>query len=301
MSEQPHSAEYFGEARDFWWNRDFLELMSRRWKLEDVRCVLDVGCGIGHWGRCLAPFLSTDATVLGIDREPSWVAKAEAIAGERQLSRQFSYRQGSAEELPAPDCSFDMVTCQTLLIHVADPPRVLREMQRTLKPGGLLAVCEPNNVSLDLSNLDMLEPIEEIVETVKCQMICERGKMKLGEGYNSLGPQVPGIFSELGLREIQVHHSDKVAAMYPPYQTDEQRALLKQSLEWQEKDFWRWDRNDTQRYFLAGGGTPEQFETYWASGVKGCRDHAEALRGGRYHGASAVQMFLVSGRKPHAF
>jgi 2-polyprenyl-3-methyl-5-hydroxy-6-metoxy-1,4-benzoquinol methylase len=54
VSEKPHSADYFGATRDFWWNHDFLELMSARWRLAAVRSVLDVGCGVGHWGRCLA-------------------------------------------------------------------------------------------------------------------------------------------------------------------------------------------------------------------------------------------------------
>ncbi len=43
-----HSAEYFGETRDHWWNIDYLELIGRRLALERARDVLDVGCGVGH-------------------------------------------------------------------------------------------------------------------------------------------------------------------------------------------------------------------------------------------------------------
>ena len=46
-----HSAEYFGDTRDYWWNADFLELMGKRLSLDRARDVLDVGCGVGHWGR----------------------------------------------------------------------------------------------------------------------------------------------------------------------------------------------------------------------------------------------------------
>ena len=28
-----HSEEYFGDFRDYWYNRDFLELMAKRWEL----------------------------------------------------------------------------------------------------------------------------------------------------------------------------------------------------------------------------------------------------------------------------
>ena len=64
-----HSAECFGDTRDHWWNLDFLRLMARRWKLDAVRDVLDVGCGVGHWGMLLASVLPDDARVTGVDRE----------------------------------------------------------------------------------------------------------------------------------------------------------------------------------------------------------------------------------------
>jgi hypothetical protein len=53
-----HSAEYFGAERDLWWNRDFLELLSRRFRLGTARSLLDVGSGLGHWGALLAPLLT---------------------------------------------------------------------------------------------------------------------------------------------------------------------------------------------------------------------------------------------------
>jgi hypothetical protein len=43
QERKPHSAEYFGESRDFWWNQDFLELMAKRLQLAQVESVLDVG------------------------------------------------------------------------------------------------------------------------------------------------------------------------------------------------------------------------------------------------------------------
>jgi hypothetical protein len=40
-----HSAAYFGDTRDYWWNADFLALMGRRLSLDRVHDALDVGCG----------------------------------------------------------------------------------------------------------------------------------------------------------------------------------------------------------------------------------------------------------------
>ena len=117
-----HSAEHFGDTRDHWWNLDFLRLMAKRWKLDAVRDVLDVGCGVGHWGMLLASVMPENVRVTGIDREPSWVEQASARALARGLDGRFSYRQGDAQRLPFPDDSFDLTTCQTR----AHPPCPIR-------------------------------------------------------------------------------------------------------------------------------------------------------------------------------
>lgn len=49
-NQKPHSARYFGATRNFWWHEDFIRLLGARWDLPKAACVLDVGCGIGHWG-----------------------------------------------------------------------------------------------------------------------------------------------------------------------------------------------------------------------------------------------------------
>ena len=97
-----HSAECFGDTRDHWWNRDFLRLMAKRWKLDAVRDVLDVGCGVGHWGVLLASVMPGDVRVTGVDREPSWVEQARARAAARGLDGRFSYQQGEARAPPLP-------------------------------------------------------------------------------------------------------------------------------------------------------------------------------------------------------
>ncbi len=47
-----------------------------------------------------------------------------------------------AEEIPAPDCSFDTVVCTYTLCTIADPVAALREMRRVLRPQGRLLFCE---------------------------------------------------------------------------------------------------------------------------------------------------------------
>ena len=72
----PHSAEQFGPQGDFWWNRDFLDLMAARWRLHEAASLADIGCGVGHWSRLLYPYLRPPARLAGVDREPRWVVEA---------------------------------------------------------------------------------------------------------------------------------------------------------------------------------------------------------------------------------
>src|SRR5262249_4652272 len=197
-----HSAEHFGDTRDHWWNLDFLELMARRLSFDRVRDVLDVGCGVGHWGRLLAQVLPATARVQGVDRDPHWVEHAAArVSG---LGGRFSYQVAVAERLPFADASFDLVTCQTVLIHAPDPGAVIDEMIRVTRPGGLLLAAEPNNIAnaLVFDSVNFHDPVDEVVARVRLQLICERGKAALGEGHNSIGDLLPGLFAERNLGAV---------------------------------------------------------------------------------------------------
>jgi SAM-dependent methyltransferase len=193
--DAPHSSAYFGGQRDHWWNKDYLELLARRWQLDTVRTVLDVGCGIGHWGMLLASVLPAQSQVVGVERDGRSVRRARERARERDLPGQFDYRVGVAEDLPFDDATFDLVTCQTLLIHVPDVGQVISEMRRVVKPGGLLIVAEPNNVAslMVATSRDLGESLAARVERMQFVLTCERGKVVLGEGDNSVGDLVPGI------------------------------------------------------------------------------------------------------------
>jgi SAM-dependent methyltransferase len=297
-----HSAEYFGDTRDHWWNKDFLRLMAERWKLDAVHDVLDVGCGIGHWGMLLASVMREDVRVTGIDRETSWVEQASARARARGLEARFTYRQGEAQRLPFPDDAFDLTTCQTVLIHMPDPSAALAEMVRVTKPGGLVAVAEPNNLteSLLLDSITNQASVDDIVELVRFQLTCERGKVALGEGDNSLGDRVPGLFVAHGLVDLQVHVNDKATAVFPPYAASAQRAFAEESRDRAARGFWNWSETDSRRLFLAGGGAESDFATHFARGLASRDRIVRGLDDGSYHGVVGGEFYLVAGRKPPA-
>jgi SAM-dependent methyltransferase len=299
-TRRPHSAEFFGPERDFWWNLDHLELIASRLGLDAVGSVLDVGCGVGHWGRLLSLVLPADATIAGVDREPSWVLEASTRAQRSGLAERFSYQEGSAEALPFPDASFDLVTCQTLLMHVDSPRAVIEEMLRVTKPGGLVLAAEPNNrvwAVVDTS-ISAGATVEERVELIRFALTCEHGKIALGEGNNSVGDLIPGYLAEHGAIDVQTFIADKPAALVPPYGTEGQQALRDYVMREVEQGTAGWTREDAQRYFVAGGGSPESFDAAWERRLAERRREATALIDGSFHTAGGVLLYVIAGRKP---
>jgi ubiquinone/menaquinone biosynthesis C-methylase UbiE len=295
---RPHSADYLGAWRDHWWHQDFLALIARRCSLSRVKSVLDVGCGIGHWGAALASILPQRARLIGVDREPQWLAQARRRAGKAGLGGRFSFQKASAEALPFPAGSFDLVTCQTLLIHVREPRQVLGEMLRVLKPGGLIMASEPNNLvgASVLSSLSLDEPAALSVARFRFELLCERGKRILGLGNNSVGDLVPGLLAQLGAREIKVYLNDKLTALFAPYAEPGQRAFLKQLRDWFEREVGIGTAEETLRYFLAGGGTRAQFAEHRRRLRRESRTLLAGVEDGSYHCANGHLHYLICAR-----
>ena len=306
IKDKVHSAAFFDEQRDHWWNRDFLELMARRLKLDQARRVLDVGCGMGHWGRALGQVLPHDAQVTGIDRERVWVEEARIktlAAGDDR----FQFEVGSAERLPFADDAFDLVTCQTVLIYMRDPPAVIAEMVRVTRPGGVVLVVEPNNLSQNLvfSDKDFArfiaqrDAIDELIQLIRFELTIERGRQAKGHGFNSVGDLVPGYFAALRLDEIQTYLSDKSFALYPPNSTPLQRAVVRHYVDCAERRNQICDRNQSFVYYLAGGGRAADFEPLWNESLNRLAEFAEDLDRNAIHYGAGTILYLVSARKPH--
>jgi ubiquinone/menaquinone biosynthesis C-methylase UbiE len=104
--------------------------------------LLDCGCGMGALTTSLAEWLAP-GEVIGIDRESSQVQAARAWADEKGVSNVY-FEVGNIYEIPYPDSSFDAAFAFTVLEHVREPLRVMREMRRILKPGGVVGILDPD-------------------------------------------------------------------------------------------------------------------------------------------------------------
>jgi SAM-dependent methyltransferase len=98
------------------------------------RDVLEFGCGAAQWSIALARL---GARPVGIDLSERQLAHARRLVAEAGLD--FPLIHASAERVPLPDASFDVVFCDHGAMTFADPYRTVPEAARVLRPGGLFA------------------------------------------------------------------------------------------------------------------------------------------------------------------
>src|SRR5215208_5175288 len=103
--------------------------------------VLDVATGTGMVAAALARRYG--CSVVGLDQSPEMLAGAQAkLDADSDLAARIELVSGEAESLPFEDGEFDHLTFTYLLRYVEDPAATLRELARTVKPGGRIASLE---------------------------------------------------------------------------------------------------------------------------------------------------------------
>lgn len=293
-------------SRDFWWNSDFLQLMANRWLISADAKVLDVGCGRGHWGRSLAHVLRPSRMVF-LDRDNSGFADLADLneTAFKNSGLEWELIRSNAESIPLASNNFDLVTCQTLLMHVSRPEQVLAEMVRVCKPGGTIVCVEPSDLAncAILSPLFLDQPLSTITRHLHFWATYALGRKTLNLGDVNVGERLPALYKQMNLRNVRVHISDKALFLVPPYEGEEQQTLFEEELKavsgshgsWQ--GIWR--GGEVRKCFLAGGGTELAFEEYLRDIESRLSLITEELVSSSYTKTGGRVLYLVSGLKPN--
>lgn len=110
--------------------------------LHEAKKVLDVGCGTGAMIDMFAK-LMPNTTFVGLDNSHHILAKAE-----ENVLPNTSFTRGEAALLPFEDNSFDFVYTRLVLMHNHIPERIIREMKRVCKPGGMIICVEVDDETM---------------------------------------------------------------------------------------------------------------------------------------------------------
>lgn len=142
MSQSP-SNSYFAQVADQWdeiragyFTEHMRDAAIAKANLPENAVVADVGTGTGFVAHGLA---QRAAHVVGFDASPDMLAVAR-----RNLSTMSNVdlREAAGDQLPVSDGTFDGVFANMFLHHAPDPAGTIKELARTLKPGGVICLTD---------------------------------------------------------------------------------------------------------------------------------------------------------------
>lgn len=110
--------------------------------MEQSGPILDLGCGPGM----LLAAMGGTHQVLGLDVSLEWLVVADRMARAAGVTPALA--AGHAEALPLASGTVGAVAALDVLEHVGDQVATIREIDRVLAPGGVLAAATPNRFSL---------------------------------------------------------------------------------------------------------------------------------------------------------
>jgi 2-polyprenyl-6-hydroxyphenyl methylase/3-demethylubiquinone-9 3-methyltransferase len=161
----------YEQEGDKWWNEDFsLSLIKttinpfrvgyskkiiEKLKINpDGKTALEVGCGGGILCEEIARI---GFRTFGIDPARQSIKAAMEHSDESGLN--INYATGTGENLQFQDNTFEVVFCCDVLEHIRDLPKVISEISRVLKPGGIFIYDTFNRTFL--SKLVVIKILQE--------------------------------------------------------------------------------------------------------------------------------------------
>ncbi len=252
-----HCLGYLDTVSTMSWFQAYKQQTFALLDLHEGDSVLDVGCGTGEDAQALAKLVGRTGRVVAVDSSALAIGEARARASGLGISVEFSVCD--AHRLDFADGTFDGCRVDRVLQHLADPRGALGEMVRVARAGARIVAFDPDWETLVVDAPD--RAVTRRILNLHCDTVLS--------GW--IGRQLPGLFRELGLAEVEVGaHS-----------------LLLYSYAEADPIFWL---ASTAGRAQALGLVSAADAASWLEGLQ------EADRAGRFF--SAGTCFLVSGRKP---
>lgn len=117
--------------------------------------IIDIGAGYGGSARYLAEKFGCHVVALNISEVEN--ERDRQKNKEQGLDHLIDVVDGSFEELPYDENTFDVVWSQDAILHSGNRRKVLEEVDRVLKPGGEFVFTDP--MMVDGTPKEVLQPI----------------------------------------------------------------------------------------------------------------------------------------------
>jgi len=120
----------------------YTERLFREAGIATGQRVLDLGSGVGDVSMLLARIVGPSGEVVGIERDASSIARANARVAEAGL-RNIRFTKVDLNQIVS-DRPFDAAVGRFILMFLPDPACVLRSLAQLVRPGGVVAFQEPS-------------------------------------------------------------------------------------------------------------------------------------------------------------
>jgi len=128
---------FFFKFRDFLFPR---KNILKEVKIEPGFCVLDYGCGPGSYSVVAAELVGEEGKVYALDIQPLAVESVQKVASKKGLTNIKTILSG--QKTGMEDNSVDIVLLYDVLHELEEPNVVLNEINRVLKPEGILSISD---------------------------------------------------------------------------------------------------------------------------------------------------------------
>lgn len=108
--------------------------LAHRLGLKEGDVAVDLGCGVGGPGRCMARF--SHAKIVGVNNNDYQIERCKKLTADQGLSHLCSYMKADFMKIPVEDGYFDSAFHVEALVHSPDKLATFKEIYRILKPGG---------------------------------------------------------------------------------------------------------------------------------------------------------------------
>jgi SAM-dependent methyltransferase len=165
---------------------------------KDWRC-LEVGAGAGAIAQWMATVVGDNGTVVAVDLDTRFLTNLQ--------SSNLKVVEADIRHLSLDYPLFDLIHARYVLIHLPDFQVALSRMLDLLKPGGWIAIEEPDfSVARAISGDKIASESFHRVNRAICQMFAQRNL-----DY-AFGVRLPAMFQECGLEQLSVENDVPLAA-----------------------------------------------------------------------------------------
>jgi ubiquinone/menaquinone biosynthesis C-methylase UbiE len=163
--------------------------------------VIDIGCGVLGILPQLRSRVGDGGRVVGLDIEPRLLAIAGQLSTRHGLAIETVRADAASTGLPPG--SFDLVHERMLLLNVTGPQDIVAEMTRLARPGGVIALQEPDSAAWVI---DPPHPAWQLLLTEVFNVY-----PRTGRDFHT-GRRAARLLRDAGLRDVQIRVLARVTA-----------------------------------------------------------------------------------------